>query len=473
LPRTPGRSRTNITQASLERLGVARLAGVLVDHARHDRDLRESLTRALAEAASGDDYAAYVERRLRAIAKAPMVDDAKRAKARLRELDELRRGVLDKIAPRDRAAATDLFRLMVEVAPTIATNIVSVFEQVEAWQTAVLADLARLWQEAGPGSLDAAVDFVAACCARYGAKPEALVAVFVPALGDDGLLRLRDRLQAELAALPAEVPGGRWGVAGADRYESSTRAWQLRLRLGEIADLRGDVDGYIALERAQPRNQVDVRAIAQRLIKAGRGAEALAWLDDARYQNRLINTADLRLLALESTGRADEAQALRWQRFERRLSLQALRDYLKRLPDFEDFEAERRAMAHVLAHKSVTEALAFLLAWPNLDGAAQLLETRWREFGPTPSESLLAAAEALRGRHPRAAVLATRLAVLSVMQRGLARLFTSAAEALALCATLAPPPSPNDETHAAFVDRLRETYPRQWLFWRAYDALPH
>src|SRR5438105_4008263 len=48
---------------------------------------------------------------------------------------------------------------------------------------------------------------------------------------------------------------------------------------------------------------------------------------------------EVRLEVMEALGQKDEAQAFRWQCFERTLSRQHLRAYLKRLPDFEDIEA--------------------------------------------------------------------------------------------------------------------------------------
>ena len=51
----------------------------------------------------------------------------------------------------------------------------------------------------------------------------------------------------------------------------------------------------------------------------------------------------VRLEVMEVLGRNVEAQAFRWQCFERTLSIFPLRTYLKRLPEFEDLEAEERA----------------------------------------------------------------------------------------------------------------------------------
>jgi len=73
---------------------------------------------------------------------------------------------------------------------------------------------------------------------------------------------------------------------------------------------------------------------------------------------------------MEALGRKDRAQAFRWQCFERALNSAHLRAYLKRLPDFDDIEAEERAMSYTLRCPSVHRALAFLVSWPALDKAA-------------------------------------------------------------------------------------------------------
>jgi hypothetical protein len=49
----------------------------------------------------------------------------------------------------------------------------------------------------------------------------------------------------------------------------------------------------------------------------------------------------------------EQAQWLRWAAFEERLSSIQLRAYLKKLPDFEDVQAEERAMRHALGFSLV------------------------------------------------------------------------------------------------------------------------
>jgi hypothetical protein len=467
----PRRNPTSVSAANLERLGASRLAALLTEHARRDKALRETLTRALAAAAGEDVLGDYIDRRIATLARG---DEVSRDESRslVAEVNALRGDIVDVIAPKDATAATGLLYRMAETGPAIARRAPPPREEMTAWQEAVLADLVDLWARLPPAPPQDVVELAVSGCTRDDGNAPAVAAILAPVLGETGLRQVRARLTAELKSLPADPRGGRWGTAGRNAYRSGMRAMLLRRRLGEIADLLGDVDGYIALEKAQPRPQVNVRAIVERLLKAGRAEEALRWLDDGRYHNRLIPTLDLRLSALEVLGREDDAQTLRWQQFERNLDRDMLREYLRRLPDFTDFEAERRAMEHVLTHKSATDALSFLIAWPDWDSAARLVRERHGDFGATPPDVLLTAVEALRERHPSEAVGLARLAVLSVLRRGLAALFERAARVLADCATYAPPAwlGSAPETHEAFVDRLRQDYRRHYAFWQAYDA---
>jgi hypothetical protein len=64
----------------------------------------------------------------------------------------------------------------------------------------------------------------------------------------------------------------------------------------------------------------------------------------------------------------EEAQACRLSCFESSLSTPHLRAYRKRPPDFDDLEAEERALDHAQGYKSVLQALSFLVSWPAWTG---------------------------------------------------------------------------------------------------------
>ena len=87
--------------------------------------------------------------------------------------------------------------------------------------------------------------------------------------------------------------------------------------------------------------------------------------------------ADLRIDALSALGRHNEAQAARWQEFVRTLREQPLRAFLKHLPDFEDTQKEREALAFAGDFCDPHRALEFLTTWPDLRGAAALVQRRF------------------------------------------------------------------------------------------------
>jgi hypothetical protein len=62
------------------------------------------------------------------------------------------------------------------------------------------------------------------------------------------------------------------------------------------------------------------------------------------------------------------------------LSPTHLRAYLKRLPDFDDIEAENRALDYAEKYKGLLQALSFLASWPALDRAANLVINRAEEL---------------------------------------------------------------------------------------------
>jgi hypothetical protein len=131
-----------------------------------------------------------------------------------------------------------------------------------------------------------------------------------------------------------------------------------------------------------------------------------------------LRLASLRIAALDALGRTTEVQALRWQAFEKTLSPTHSRDHLKRLPDFDDVEAERQAIAHATAFPDVLTALNFLIDWPGHEAAAAaLVHARLGELDGCHYETLGKAAEHLAGKWPAAATLLYRAMVLSVLER--------------------------------------------------------
>ena len=313
---------------------------------------------------------------------------------------------------------------------------------------------------------------------NYGQYDE-LIAVLTPALGPTGLDQLKGRF-VELSKVPPERPKDKdrrvigWGGRGpfyADDLASRHRESVIRLALQEIADAQGDVDGFIAQQSEKARTVPAIAAkIAQRLLKAGRAEEAWTAIN-AVEQGRPgwipFEWEQVRVEVMEALGRKEEAQAFRWSCFERTLNGAHLRDYLKRLPEFEDIEVEDRAMATALTFSDVHQALAFLVSWPALEKAAALALGRAKGLNGDHYEVLSPAADALAGKHPLAATLLLRSMIDFALKQNRVKRYRHAARHLAECASLARAIGDfgGFEPHERYIARLKSEHGRKSSFW--------
>jgi hypothetical protein len=325
------------------------------------------------------------------------------------------------------------------------------------------ADLGRLWAALPDRDPHALAREVLAFWDTDGyGVTDGLLEAAAPALGREGRAELRCLLQDRLNAFPpaAEREGLRsWRGRG-----------EILWRLGLLADLDGDVDAYIAAAEQGGAVESHTADIAERLLAHGRAEEALAWLDRCGAGRRAgdeLRHADLRVAALAALGRTEEAQALRWSIFQRWLSAEHLRAYLRGLPDFDDVEAEDRAIAHALAHEDRDQALAFLVVWPNLEAANRLVRAHHEKLDGRDYGRLRPAADALAERYPAAASLLHRRLAEDVLHRAASRYYQYAARDVVASAALAPllPDEDGLESHTVFMARLRREHPRKAAFW--------
>ncbi|MEL6310899.1 MAG: DUF6880 family protein [Pseudomonadota bacterium] len=255
----------------------------------------------------------------------------------------------------------------------------------------------------------------------------------------------------------------------------------MRAALAEIADATGDVDAFIAQQTGRSREMPAIAAqIANRLLYADRIDEAWAAIEAARERRpgwASFEWEDTRGRALDALGRPNEAQAFRWECFAQNLNTDHLRAYLKRLPVFEDMDAEERALDHALAFEDVHTALHFLAVWPALGHAARLVVDRRAELKGTHYELLTPAAELLDPAHPLAATLLRRALIDFALEHARAKRYRYAARHLEDCARIAKRIDEwtGVEPHSAYVDRLRTTHGKKSSFWalvRKVDAEP-
>jgi hypothetical protein len=466
-PRRPLAKKTSVrspalSAEALEGLGARRLAELLMAQAEDDPALARALRLVLAETDGAGRLAAEVEKRLRTIGRSKGFIDWDKVRPLACELEGLRETIAGPLAAADPRAAVTQMRLLLELSDGVfersddgSGTLGEVFRQAGA-------DLGRLWALLpGRDPVALAGELLALQDADGYGVTDHLLATANPALGPEGRAELRRLLQARLA----EQPPSR----GQDDFASWRGRGLVSLRLRELADLEGDVDAFIAAAEAGGRVETLAADIAERLIASGRPAEALIWLDRApgRHEGEEVRHTDLRIAALDALGRRDEAQALRWEAFSRWLSATHLRPYLRALPDFDDVEAEDRAMAHALRHPDRNLALSFLTGWPNLHMANRLVRAHHLELSGRDYGRLRPAAEALAEKYPAAATLLHRVLAEDVLQRASSRQYQYAARDVLACASLASvlPDEPGLESHAAFMARLKREHPRKIGFW--------
>jgi hypothetical protein len=466
-------SKKTITVDNLAALGADRLAAILVELADDHADVKRHLRLELAAQKGGDTIAAEIARRITALRSARSFLDWQKQREFVKDLDLQRAMIVDRVAETRADLALDLMWRFMDLAEPVFNRVDDSNGAVGDVFRFACEDLGTIAIKAKPDAVALADRvFTAVMANDYGVFDD-LVTTMLPALGGTGTERLKGRLTQALRDRSRKAAGG------------DQRA--LCDALQEIADGQADVDGYIALVPQKERSRPDVGAeIARRLLAAGRTTEALAALETAKPKHRARQALDhdldeldvagygnggswetVYIEALDTSGQEEKAQTLRWTAFEERLSSPHLRAYLKRLLDFDDVEAEERAMAHALGFRIFEVALAFFKDWPDQNRAAQLVLARASEINGNMYYLLDPAARLIEGKHPLAATLLRRAMIEDTLGVAKSTRYKHAARHLLECSS--PASNIRDfgtfETHDVFVARLRARHARKTGFW--------
>lgn len=474
-----------LNAANLEALGATRLAELLMDISKGNAAAQRQLRLALAGHGGAGATALAVTKQLVRIGRAKTWLDWQKIKPLLAELEVQRRAILDTVAPADPAEAFELLWRLVSCAESVLARSDDGSGRLSDAFHAAARDLGPLAQRASlPPEVLANRVFQTLVGDEHGVWDE-LVSILAPRLGTDGLLIVREAVQAWQAEPVARPSGGKrqvigWSSSGpihADEVQSHHRKHTASVILQQVADALGDVDGFIdQFDTPARKMPVVAAAIARRLLDAGRLPEAWAALErvDAQHRDQApTEWEEARVDVLEALGRSDEAQAFRWDRFTATLDAPHLRAYLRKLPDFDDVEAEQRAMAHALAFKDVHRSLEFLIAWPDLRQASELVLGRVKALNGDLYELLSPAADALESKYPLAATLLRRAMVGFTLGAGRSSRYKHAARHLRDCRDTAARVENFGAVpdHSAYERALRAAHGRKVGFWQELDKL--
>jgi hypothetical protein len=471
-------SKTTLNRSNLEALGAERLAELLIEISQGSATIKRRLRLELAGTESPIALGKEIRKRLTTIARSRTFVDWQNRKALVDDLEAQRRAIVQ-LASRLPGDGLDLMWQFLDLAKSVFERSDDSSGTISSVFHAAVIDLGNIAQAARPDPKQLADQVFRALVQNDYGHYDDLISVLQPALGPVGLEHLKQRMIA-LSAEPVRKSAAKerqvigWASTGpiyADEIAERSRVSTVRLALQDIADAQGDVDAYIAQYEPEVRKVPKIAAeIAKRLLEAGRAEEAWRTIESTEHRHRDwpdFEWEDARLDVLEALGRSDEAQAARWSCFERFLSARHLRDYLKRLPDFDDFEAEQRALDYAERHKGLLTSISFLVSWPALDRAARLVTERAKELDGNHYEILTPAAEALAGKYPLAATLLLRAMIDFALMQGRSSRYGHAARHLRHSAGLASAISDYGlfETHDAYVSRLRREHGRKTAFW--------
>lgn len=471
-------SKTTLNAQNLETLGAAHLAQLLMEISEGNANAKRRLRLELAGSESPSKLGNEIRKRLTAIGTATTNVGWRTLKGFRAELNTQRRLIAEQVttaAPQD---AHDLIWQFIALGDAVIERTSDASGGVREVMMAGCQDAAAITALAKPSVDDLVTRITAAQMANTYGQNDTLIPLLAPFLDKDALLKLRAAIltaarEPVTAATSRPRPVKRWRkrvLATSEALRKRTRADSARVALLAIADVLGDVDAFIAL-MADAWLPATAAQIAHRLLKAGRAADALKALDAARQNPRFempTEWINARIDALEALDRKDEAQTMRLERFRRTLQADYLRAYLKRLPDFDDIEAEDEELDRVKTWPDANAALALLVGWPSLERAAHLVIDRVREMDGNDAEHLIHAADRLSSRYPLAALLLQR----QIVEARLAAFSEAAHEAAVLPYLEAESLARHiddfgrHDSHELWRKKLANTYARRTVFWK-------
>ncbi len=472
-------SKKTLNAENLKALGAQRLAELLIDIADGDATTKRRLRLELIAREAPKTMAAEVRKRLTQIGNARSFADWRKVRDLAADLEAQRRAIIDQVANSDAAEAVELMWRFMDLAEAMHERCDDSSGVIGDVFRDACRDLGPLTQATKPDPVALADRVFTALNENDYGQYDYLIETLSSSLGAKGLDHLKGRFIKLSKTAPERPPSEKrrvigWGTGGPlyeDEIKAHSRESTIRLALRDIADAQGDVDAFINQYEEETRKVPRIAAeIARRLLAVSRAEEALGTIEAAEHRQGGwpdFDWEDARIDVLEVLGRRDEAQAARWSCFERALSAQHLRAYLKRLPDFDDVEAEQRALDYAERYNGLLPALAFLVSWPALDRAARLVTRRAAELDGDHYEILAPAADALSAKHPLAATLALRAMISFTLSKGRSSRYRHAARHLMECESLAATIKEFGafETHEAYAVRLKAEHGRKSGFW--------
>jgi len=400
MKRPTAASARKVSPENLAQLGADRLAEILVGAAETRPDLKRRLRMELAAAQGAEHLAPEIDKRIGSLETSRGKVGWRQRPTFVRDVDGLRELIADRLMALDASAAVDrLWRLM-ETARPISRRFKDRDGSLALVFSRAAADLGRV-------------------LARYDLRL--------------GVTRLMEAVSAQPFSWAQWLPGllaetspdfAEAALHLAAERRSALPTWLTIVR--QLADAARDVDAFWGTHTEEALKTPSAAvSVGLRLLAADRVDEAGAILRAAAPQCALgkeglaapdFDWETTWIEYLDRAGDFEAAQSVRWASFERTLSVERAKSYASRLADFDDVDAEGRAIVYVAKHPDFARALSFLMAWPALADASRMIQTRPNDVEAAPEEAEAWAAK-LRRRQPAAAHLLLRKVAAAAFRR--------------------------------------------------------
>jgi hypothetical protein len=477
-------AKKTLNAENLEQLGAARLAALVMDLVQGSAALQRRARMELSAAQGPKEVAADLRKRFASLRRSTSYVDWRKQKAFVKDLTGLVAMIETGVAPFDADEAFDLTWSFLQLAPAIHVRTDDSNGAVGEVMGEAMKMLARISPRltVKPALLAERI-LEAVAEAGYG-EFDGIIPAMAEVLGPDGLNYLKAITEAWAVAPPSPQDvaqfrgygGSTSPVESARRQRKSTAS----IILADIADLQGDVDAYMARYSAEQLTYGTIAPdVARRLIDAGRLEEALGIIQRARAaeEGKSFRASRYELDAvyedcLQRMGKLDDLKSHLWVTFQQTLYAGSLRKYLKLLPDFDDIEAEEKALALAETYPHLGAAIHFLTVWPDLVRAARVIIARAGELDGNAYETLTAAADALEPHHPLAATLLRRAMLKDTLEGAKSKRYRHAARHLEECRACAAfiQDFAGFPSHAEFLAGLKLRHGRKYGFWEIVDG---
>ncbi len=267
------------------------------------------------------------------------------------------------------------------------------------------------------------------------------------------------------------------------KYERDSALYKIRHCLEKIADSKCNVDEYI-LALVYPKTDytmndfyaLDKLRVAERLIKSGRGQEALNWLESDK---KLLDwdfdsVMDLKAKALDLLGDSQKAHATRVEWFHTTLRYDVFEQILQSLSKAEADEFTKESVEYAFSFKYFDYALNLLFGCNFLDKCSDLVQYRIDDITCENYRLLRKVAKTLyKNKYFLSSALLYRKLAEDLTAKAISKYYKYAAKDLCACEELDEYilDYGKFESHAIFYAKFAERHKLKRAFWSEYSSV--